>query len=528
MNFIVLNYHNVRQLLLTIALFCTYSFTFSQHDFRLVNSKHDELAPVLHPNGKELYFTRANDSLNVGGKKDKGDIWISKLEEDNVWSPPKNAGKSLNNSYFNSVIGFTPDGKIMFLNHRYPIDSRPPKTQGISYSEWKGGKWTFPKPVTIKYFKNKSEHQSGSLSSNGEILLLSMKSFSSRGHEDIYVSFWDGNKFTLPKNLGSVINTTGEEMTPLLAPDNKTLFFSSNGHPGKGGRDIFKSYRLDSTWTNWTTPENMEAINTKGVELSFVISPDMKWSIYTSTVNSDGYGDLNFYQLPEDSTFQVTPEEDSTQFVWEEEKEEVLPLQGDKKFRGKVLDEKTFDYIDYSVFVRYRNVEDSLQVLAADKEFSFSVPDSLNRLYVDVKSKGYMPVTETILLEDALTERVYRMKKLEVGTTIQLDQIYFERGTPNILDSSYVELDKVVEIMSESPKMEIELAGHTDNQGDSEKNLKLSQNRVEMVKKYLVDKGIAARRIKGIGYGGSRPIASNASEQTRKLNRRVEFIITKK
>ena len=88
-------------------------------------------------------------------------------------------------------------------------------------------------------------------------------------------------------------------------------------------------------------------------------------------------------------------------------------------------------------------------------------------------------------------------------------------------------MNKVVEIMMDNPKMEIELAGHTDNQGDSQKNLKLSKDRVEMVKQYLVEKGVSAKRINGVGYGGSKPIASNANEETRKLNRRVEFIITK-
>ena len=517
----------MKQLFLIFILIGINSLSFCQHDFSLINSKHDELSPVLHPNGVELYFTRANDSSNVGGKKDDGDIWISKLEEGDKWSTPVNAGLALNNVFYNSVIGFTPDGKIMFLHHRYPIDSKPPKTQGISYSELREGKWSFPKPAEIKYFKNTSKHQSGSLSANGEILLLSMKSFSSRGHEDIYVCFWDGSKFSLPKNLGNIINTHGEEMTPSLAPDNRTLFFASNGHPGKGGRDLFKSYRLDSTWTNWTIPENLAEINTSGVELSFAISPDMKWSIYTSTVNSDGYGDLNFYELPQDNIFEIAQENDSSGFVWKQDNE-VLQLQGDKVFKGRVVDERSLDFIDYSVFVRYRNVEDSLSIDGEQKVFSFSVPDSLNRLYVVVKSQGFMPITETILLENDITERIYRLKRLEVGATIQLDQVYFERGTAIILENSFSELDKVVEIMNENPIMEIELAGHTDNQGDSKKNLDLSQSRVEMVKEYLVSKGISSNRVKGIGYGGSRPIASNASEETRKLNRRVEFIVTKK
>jgi len=326
-------------------------------------------------------------------------------------------------------------------------------------------------------------------------------------------------------NLGSTINTKEQEMTPTLAPDNKTLFFSSNGHGGKGGRDIFRSQRLDSTWTKWSKPVNIEAINTDGVELSFILSRDMKWSIYSSTLNSDGYGDLNFYEMPQDSVFEAV-EVDSVSYRMVQEKSAEL-TNPEKIFTGRVYNEKTRDFVNSHIFIRYREFQDSMKITSEEKIFKFFVPDSLERLFVDVKAGGYMPVTETILLDNALNERVYYLKPLEVGMTINLDQIYFERGLATLIDSSYAQLDEVVEVMHENQTMEIELAGHTDNQGDARKNLELSRERVKTVKNYLVEKGIDTDRITGKGYGGSRPIASNASEETRRLNRRVEFIITK-
>ncbi len=514
----------VKNIFVYFLFFLVPFFSFGQYDFSRINSKNNEIYPVLHPNGSELYFTRANDVGNIGGQKDEGDIWVSTLEG-NVWSQPRHAGSTINNRFFNSVVGFSPDGKIMFLHRRYPTDDKPPKSQGLSYSMRSGDTWTFPKPVDIKYFKNTSDHQSGSLSADGKILLLAMNSFSSRGKEDIYVCFWNGNEFSQPQNLGSTINTSDQEMTPTLAPDNKTLFFSSNGHPGKGGRDIFRSERLDGSWTNWSKPINLEDINTEGVELSFLISPDMSWSIYTSTVNSDGFGDLNFYELPQDSVYEVAAVDSSTfQFETETPEEAVQP---EKIFTGRVLNEKTRDYVSYTVKIRGGDYIDSLNITPPQRQFKFFVPDNLDRIYVDVKAYAYMPITETIRLGNSLNERVYYLKPLEVGMTMKLDKIYFERGQPTLVDSSYSELDKVVNVMTENPTMEIELAGHTDNQGDSQKNLELSQARVETVRNYLVSRGIAETRIKGKGYGGSRPIASNASEETRKLNRRVEFIITK-
>ena len=121
----------------------------------------------------------------------------------------------------------------------------------------------------------------------------------------------------------------------------------------------------------------------------------------------------------------------------------------------------------------------------------------------------------------------FTLQPIEVGTVVNLKSVLFNMGTTTLLEESYAELDAVVDFLKSNPKVEIELEGHTDNRGDAKKNLVLSQQRVEKIKSYLVSKGIAGRRVKGKGFGGTRPIATNDTEEARKMNRRVEFLITK-
>ncbi|MDB5273105.1 MAG: hypothetical protein JWO58_1472, partial [Chitinophagaceae bacterium] len=149
--------------------------------------------------------------------------------------------------------------------------------------------------------------------------------------------------------------------------------------------------------------------------------------------------------------------------------------------------------------------------------------------YVTFKSKGYVTYEDSILTGDFDKEfrATFLLDKIKVGTTVTLKTLQFERGKAELLEASYGELDKLAEFMKENPTMEIEISGHTDNQGDPKLNVELSENRVKATTDYLISKGIDKNRIKGKGYGGSKPIASNSREETRKLNRRVEMTIIK-
>jgi outer membrane protein OmpA-like peptidoglycan-associated protein len=161
---------------------------------------------------------------------------------------------------------------------------------------------------------------------------------------------------------------------------------------------------------------------------------------------------------------------------------------------------------------------------------------SLNKAYkyiIRIQAPSYIPQNfrfsfseEEKLSGKDLSKTIF-LQKVEAGKTITLDNILFGKSKYELLPESFEELDKVAELMKINPTMEIELAGHTDNIGDPQKNIELSENRVNSVKNYLVRKGIPANRIKSVGYGGSKPLYSNETEETRKLNRRVEMKVLK-
>ncbi|MGF1638581.1 MAG: OmpA family protein [Cyclobacteriaceae bacterium] len=505
-----------------------------------INSKIDEENPVFHPDGKTLYFNRSNDSLNVGGVRDKGDIWFS-VFENGAWSKPENLGAPINNNHYNRMLGFSPDGKVMFLHQHYLKDGRKANTQGLSYSVREGNTWSFPEPLPVEYFYNKSEHQSGSISKDGRIMVLALDAYNSRGNEDIYVCFYENGKWTTPRNLGSTINTDGEELTPYLAPDNKTLYFSSNGHGGAGGKDVFKSVRQDDTWRIWSTPENLgQEVNSEGVEIAFTLDDSGVFAYYATTRNSDGYGDITAWKLPPESKIEeeealemvnyaamieVEVEIDTEDEATEETKNKAIAL------KGTVINAKDNTPVEGAKVKFFAaQFSDSTTTSAVKPQYNIEVPVDIRKVSIEVKAAGFMTQEESLVIEAEGASDIQKdffLTPLEVGTTIQLSKVYFERGAASLLEESSEELDRLVELLNENPNMEIEIAGHTDNQGNARLNLQLSRDRVAIVEKYLLDKGIAKKRVKGKGYGGSRPIASNASEETRKLNRRVEFSIIK-
>ncbi|MDN5203775.1 OmpA family protein [Fulvivirgaceae bacterium BMA10] len=508
-----------------------------------INTVYDEISPVLTPDGATLFFTRKNHPQNTAGRRDKGDIWYSMLQTDGTWGAAQNAGSSLNNGHYNAVIGFSPNGKTVFLQNHYDRNGKEPKTQGISASHLINGKWTFPERVSIAYYYNRSKDASMSISPDGKTMLLSIESYDTKGAEDIYVSFLkpDGS-WTQPMNLGSTINTPFQEMTPFLADDNLTLFFASNGYNGFGSRDIFISRRLDNTWKKWTKPTNLgTAINTQGVELSYQM-PKGDYAYLVSTQNSEGYGDIQRVRIiPEEKPDNIVDvmlsnKIDSTTNFPLEIPDSNVEL--DKKDLYVTLKGKVVNANDVKQPVRAKLEYKLLNGEGGSEEFTtvdssgaYNASLKAGETYLlTVSAKGYLSTEERIVISSVNSETLqkhYLLTPLDVGTTINLKNVLFKQGTSTLLEDSYFALDKVVEMLQENPALEIELAGHTDNRGSAKLNLELSNQRVEAVKKYLVDKGIETKRILGRGYGGTKPIASNSNEESRKLNRRVEFTIIK-
>ena len=503
-----------------------------QYNFDLINSVYDEQCPVIASEGSTLFFTRANHPDNIDGISDKGDIWYSTLIGDK-WSVPIHAGSVINNSKWNGVLGFSNNGNTMLLHHHYQ-DSK----QGLSISQKREDGWTSPVALKIPYFLNRSALQSGSISNDGKVIVLSIDSYNTRGGEDIYVLFRQNDgSWSDPKNLSSVVNTIYQEMTPYIAEDTKTLFFASNGHPNsEGSFDIYRTVRDDDTWTSWSIPENLgNEINSEGRESFYQYSVDTKIALYVSTIHSDGYGDfksakqneliekLNTVSL---DTINLNPDTLALVTVPIAMSDTLAKTKSGFMFTGTVKSAKTDSLLEATLLVSA--TERNLQVTRETNNGSFNIPLPPDTYHLSVEAKGYLSKFLTVQVDSIAAQYHIAMSPIIVGETVNLKSVLFNRGTDELLSSSYGELDAVVKMMKENSSMEIALGGHTDNQGSSKLNYNLSEKRVVAVEKYLQSKGISGKRIDGKGYGGSKPIASNKNETTRKFNRRVEFTVTKK
>lgn len=471
-----------------------------------INSPYTEIAPNISPDGSILYFTRENHPQNIplinerGEKEYRQDIWYSKINPDLTFSEPVNLGPPINNPSHNSSFSISADGNTMLVNNVYMPDGSMKK--GVSIAKKVNGKWTQPEELIIEGFENNSQFSEYCLSADGQVLLMAIKMADTHGGKDLYVSFKKGERrFSKPRNLGPVINTAANEMSPFLAADGKTLYFASTGHPGYGSSDIFVSRRLDESWTNWSPPKNLgPAVNTKGWEAYFSISASGEYAYFVS--NEDIY------------RIQISPKSRPKVVI-------VLT--------GQVRNERTKAPIAAEVKI---STQDSSFTVESDAQGMYQAslePQKKYTLYAH--AKGFFP-TEAVIDLSGKKEYGEVVKDLELiplekGNKIRLENIYFARGRADLLPESYPTLDALAETLKENPSSVILLEGHTEPYGNKKSLIKLSEDRVKAVGNYLIGKGIDPKRIKYKAYGGMQPLTMKDDEESRALNRRVEVKVLK-
>ncbi len=469
-----------------------------------LNSASDEGFLQLSQDLETLYFSRSKSINNVGALDNPGGIWQSTFGE-GVWNTPVVADME-DPSVKGVIIGTDRGDKVLFAEVKPNFNSYETKLF-IGSKE----KPINQRPLEIPYFFNSSDVISGYLSADGTILLLSIEGRATYGVEDIYVSFKQGNRWTSLKNLSSAINTPFQEFTPFLSRDNQNLYWSTNGRDdGLGSFDIYTAKRLDDTWQRWSEPVNMGPwINTGGSETAFQLGSEFAYFI--STQNSDGYGDIRRMKLKD--VIDVSEDSDSI----------AIPISESTTLTFNLKDEETGALVTANVIAKSTSVD-----LSLESANSFEVPYSTGEdIQVLAEAHGYMVMEQIITGTelDAVSQFDLMMVPLTVGRTIQLDHVLFHRGTDEFIEGSQEQLDQVVSILKENQKLKILVKGHTDNQGDPSRNLKLSEQRAKKVRDYILRQGFTSRRVQAKGYGGNAPIESNAQEETRRLNRRVEFTI---
>lgn len=476
-----------------------------------INSEAGDFSPKISPDGKYLFFTRDGHPENKGDSEDQ-DVWFSELQPDGNWGKARNIGAPLNNDYNNFLTAISPDGNMILLGGAYNyFDGSVSSGTSISYRDRKG--WTFPKKQTIEKFENINDYVNYYLSQDGNILLMAIQKKKKKenfGDLDIYVSKRTGdNSWSVPLNVGPTINTTGSDAGIFLASDGVTMFFASDGHGGYGDSDIFMTKRLDDTWTNWTKPVNLgPKINTDDYESNFTVSAAGDYAYFASSKNSLGNEDIFRIKLPQEA------------------KPEPVVL-----VKGRVLNSKTNEPV--KARITYELLPEGTEVGVARSEpvkgaYNIVLPHGSNYGF-RAMADGFYAVSESLDLKDLdayeEVEKDLLLTPIEVGEVVRLNNIFFETAKAELKDESIPELNRVVNLMKENPSLAIELAGHTDSIGKDETNMTLSQARAQAVVSFLTKNGVAGKRLSAQGYGETRPIADNDTEEGRELNRRVEFKI---
>ncbi len=480
-----------------------------------INSEDDEYWPSITVDGKTLIFTRL-----VGSKEStvqrrslaQEDFYTSQLV-DNVWQPSEPL-TSINTIYNEGAQTISTDGKLLFFTACTRSDGRG--SCDIYFSRNKDGVWSVPQnagePVNSPAWESQP-----SISANGETLYFVSNRQGGKGGMDIWkcnlkgFSQWGMPIWGNPLNLGDSINTPGNEMSPFIHADGKTLYFASDYWPGLGGYDIFYSrLKNDSVWS---TPQNIGyPINSYKDEQGLVVDASGKNAYYSSDRPGSKGMDIYSFELYKDAR--------------------PSPV---SYIKGKVVDEDTGAPV--CAKVELTDLENSKSVIRGEScwekgEFLMCLP--LGKEYAfNVSVEGYLFYSDNFQLKekkDIIDPYILeiKMKKIKLGGTVILRNIFFDTGKYDLLPESKVELQKLIDFLNLNKTLIIEIEGHTDNVGSEEMNQKLSESRAKEVYAYLIDHGIDDQRMKYSGYGLSRPISSNETDDGRALNRRTEFKIIKR
>jgi OOP family OmpA-OmpF porin len=484
-----------------------------------INSIYDEVLPVISPDGKTLYVDRKNHPQNyrkIGARIDTNNIdniWYSTQDAIGNWLPLKNIGPLLNNGFGSFVASVTPDGNTLLLGGRYePKGNEGTGAFGLWLTHQIADGWSYPQQVIVKDYYTNAAYVEFCLSNDGRSIILSLDRQDSHGRKDLYVSFLEPDgTWSVPKNLGPEVNSAGDEATPFLASDGKTLYFASDGFAGYGSMDMYITRRLDSTWQRWSEPENLgPQLNTAGWDAYYTVPASGEYAYFVSTENSYGMGDIFRVKLPQE----LRP------------RPVVL-------VSGNVHDAKTGTPV--MAEIKYEDLETGKEIGSARTSpgtgaYKITLPAGENYGY-RAEAPGYIPVSENLDLTKAETyqelERDLTLVPLEKGETVRLNNIFFETAKAELRPESFTELDRVVTMLKQNPNMEILIGGHTDNVGSPASNIQLSSSRALSVQSYLISKGISNTRLRTKGFGETKPVAKNDTDAGRQQNRRVEFTIVK-
>ncbi len=487
-----------------------------------INTRNPEYLPSLTADGKQLIYTAM-----LYGQED----FIMSTKKDGVWQkgiPLDGINTDLNEG----AQSISADGKFLVFTACNRKDGYG--SCDLYYSEVRDGRWT-PAANIGSPINSRGWESQPSISADGRVIYFTSSRKGGQGGKDIWVSYrQDNGKWGKPQNLGDIINSPYDEQSPFIHPDNQTLYFMSDGHPGMGGHDLFFARKKNEK--EWFTPTNLGyPINTEASEGALVLSLDGKTGYFASDIKNFKTGKSVFDKATEGGhtdiySFELYKEARPQPVTYVQAY--VYDLETKKKLSAKV------DFVDLNSSETYAS-----SFTDQDGEFLVCLPMGKNYA-LNISKEKYLFHSENFSLEKTQSlENPFLLKiglqpikdkpvaiTTEPETTsppVVLRNVLFETGSAELKPESLFELNQLLQLLENNSTLKIRINGHTDNVGSDEDNLALSTNRAKAVVDFLVENGIASNRLSHKGYGETKPIESNDSEWGRQNNRRTEFVMLK-
>ncbi|WP_158281461.1 OmpA family protein [Sediminitomix flava] len=496
-----------------------------------VNSSSDDIGPVINRKETRMYITSRRDKSTGYDTQDGQyyeDIFVSKKSRSGDWYSPKPLGANVNTKGHDAVIGISPSEKTLMIyrgdNNGDIFLSRITKKGEVKTPE------RMPSPVNTDF-----RETSASFTGTGQVIFFTSDRPNGKGGLDIWSSKQFRNKkgkreWKEPVNL-EILNTPYDEDGVFLTRDGKTLYFSSKGHNSIGGYDIFKSEKKGNKWTK---PINLgDGINTPDDDIFISVSEDEK-RIYFSSKNMGGKGGFDIFVahlIGEERIPQFTQEAPLVASITPEIDHQFLVADLNlSSYHAKILDKDSKKPLFAKATVINNNSQEKIGIFYSDDltgDLAFTAPSEGN-YSITIEAADHLFVSENLYSEQGkalVINKEILMQPISKGSQIILNNMFYESSSATLSASSKADLNNLISFLRENPSVRIEIAGHTDNVGSKTKNEILSHQRAKSVVDYLVKNKVDRRRLKVNGYGDTKPIASNETEEGRRQNRRTELRI---
>ncbi len=507
-----------------------------------INTAYDEYAPVFAPYDSIVFFTSRRPS-EFNKKRNKlvdnefyEDIYYTSYKV-GKWHAPALFPKPVNTKGNDAIAAINPTGNQMVIRRGIG--------KGTFFMTHKksNGKWSKPKEI-IKKINNKNSFESTlTFSHDSTTVYFVSDRRGGYGGKDIWVTHKKGMSWSRPKNLGEVINTPFDEEGVFISENDSVLYFSSKGHNTIGGYDIFRSYKLPDG--RWSEPENLGlGINTPGDDLFIFVSQDHRTGYFTSNAQDSCVGGLDlfefFFYTPKPMLTSNAPVQPIAFLVMKDNINEITlePPVPIKVMRLTVVKGKVTEYgsdkpLNATIEIVDNETQKVIQVVrtnATTGEYMVMLPSGKN-YGMSVNAKGHMFYSENFDIPAAQgyqeIHKDVQLMPINPGSKVVLRNVFFDFNSATLKPESYAELNRLAAVLKQYPGIVVEISGHTDNVGSYQYNLKLSQKRAEAVVEYLIAQGVPPESLVAKGYGPSKPIAPNDTEEGRALNRRVEAKVIK-